>query len=249
MTEPVRIIGSFLSPFVRKVLVCLDLKGIPYQIDPLIPFFGDDRFSQLSPLRRVPVLIDDLVTLCDSSVICQYLEDRYPTPPLYPRHIVQRAAARWLEEFSDTRMAEVVIWRVFNQVAIGPAVWGDSTNQDVLRRALDQEFPSILDYLESQLPSTGFACGELSIADLSLGAMFRNVALSRVPLDDSRWPKTVAYIGRVLALDCFTKLVPIENRLIRTAPRQHRAALAELKVPLSPETLATESPRKGVMNT
>ncbi len=94
MTEPVRIIGSFLSPFVRKVLVCLDLKGIPYQIDPLIPFFGDDRFSQLSPLRRVPVLIDDLVTLCDSSVICQYLEDRYPTPPLYPRHIVQRAAAR-----------------------------------------------------------------------------------------------------------------------------------------------------------
>ena len=54
----------------------LDLKGIPYEIDPIVPFFGDDRFGKLSPVRRMRVLIDDLVTLTDSSVICQYLEDR-----------------------------------------------------------------------------------------------------------------------------------------------------------------------------
>jgi glutathione S-transferase len=52
----VRVIGSYVSPYVRKVLVCLHAKGLAYEIDPIIPFFGDDRFARLSPLRRVPVL-------------------------------------------------------------------------------------------------------------------------------------------------------------------------------------------------
>jgi len=114
----VRIIGSYLSPYLRKVLVCLHAKGIPYEIDPIVPFMGDDRFSELSPLRRIPVLIDERVTLADSSVICQYLEDRYPEPPLYPRDVADRAGARWLEEFSDTRMGDVFGWRLFNQLVI-----------------------------------------------------------------------------------------------------------------------------------
>jgi glutathione S-transferase len=65
---------------VRKVLVVLHEKGIPYEIDPIVPFFGDDRFSKLSPVRRIPVYTDESVTLCDSSVICQYLEDAHPEP-------------------------------------------------------------------------------------------------------------------------------------------------------------------------
>jgi glutathione S-transferase len=51
-----RIVGSPLSPYVRKVLVCLDLKGLECELDPIVPFFGGDRFSALSPLRRIPVL-------------------------------------------------------------------------------------------------------------------------------------------------------------------------------------------------
>ena len=50
--QPVRIIGSFLSPYVRKVLVALTTKGVAYEIDPIVPFFGGDEFSRLSPLRR-----------------------------------------------------------------------------------------------------------------------------------------------------------------------------------------------------
>ena len=94
MADPVRIIGSYISPYVRKVLVCLHTKGVPYEIDPIIPFLGDDRFSQLSPLRRIPVYTDDRVTLADSSVICQYLEDRHPEPAFYPRDVADRARAR-----------------------------------------------------------------------------------------------------------------------------------------------------------
>lgn len=37
MTQRVQIIGSYLSPYIRKVLVVLDLKGIPYEVDPSFP--------------------------------------------------------------------------------------------------------------------------------------------------------------------------------------------------------------------
>ena len=110
-TAPVQIIGSYLSPYVRKVLFCLDRKGIDYRIDPIVPFFGNDAFGRISPLRRIPVLIDGDLVLSDSSVICQYIEDKQPEPALFPADIRDRARARWLEEFADTRMGDVFIWR------------------------------------------------------------------------------------------------------------------------------------------
>lgn len=42
-----KIIGSYLSPYVRKVLVCLRLKNVPYEIDPIVPFYGNDQFVAL----------------------------------------------------------------------------------------------------------------------------------------------------------------------------------------------------------
>ena len=71
------VIGSFVSPYVRKVLACLELKGLDYQVDPITPFFGNDEFTRLSPLRRIPVLIDGEVVLSDSSVICAYLDEAF----------------------------------------------------------------------------------------------------------------------------------------------------------------------------
>jgi glutathione S-transferase len=123
--KPVLIVGSYLSPYVRKVLACLEVKGRAYEVDHIVPFFGDDRFSKLSPLRRIPVLVDGDLVLSDSSVICQYLEDKQPYPALFPRDIAERARCRWLEEFADTRMGDVFIWRLFNQIAIRPSVWGE----------------------------------------------------------------------------------------------------------------------------
>jgi glutathione S-transferase len=249
MPNRVQIVGSFLSPYVRKVVVCLDLKGLDFEIDPIVPFFGDDRFSTLSPLRRIPVLIDDRVTLSDSSVICQYLEDRYPQPALYPIDIVDRARARWLEEFADTRMGEVFIWRLFNEVAINPAVWGKPTDQEKLKHTLEVELPQVLDYLESQMPATGYLFGDFSIADIAIGCFFRNAAFARYRVDPARWPATHGFADRVLAQPAFGKLAPIEDRLMRTPPAQHREVLEELGVALMKDTYATTKPRRGVLST
>ena len=243
----VQIIGSYLSPYVRKVLVVLDLKGVAYEIDPIVPFYGNDHFSQMSPLRRIPVMIDSNATLSDSSVICNYLEDRYPAPALYPANIVDRARARWLEEFADSRMGEVFIWRLFNQVAIKPAVWGEQTDKSAVEKTVREDIPTVLDYLETQVPPGGFIFGAVSIADISIVCFFRNAAFARFQVDAARWPRTASFVSRVLNLPSFEKLKAIEDRLIRTPIAQHRAALIEMGIPVIKTTCGTEEPRRGVM--
>lgn len=247
MGAPVRIIGSYASPYVRKVLVVLDLKGIAYEIDPIIPFMGNDEFSKLSPIRRIPVLVDDRVTLSDSTVICEYLDDRHPEPAMRPADPVARARGRWLEEFADTRMGEVFIWQLFNQVAINPYVWGIPTDQEILTRTLERDIPHVLDYLEGEVPAEGFLFGPLAIADVSIATFFRNAAFARYEVDPNRWPRTAAYVTRVLATPSFTKLEPFEKSMMRTPPAQQREALAAIGAPLLATTYGTNEPRRGLM--
>jgi glutathione S-transferase len=243
----IRIIGSYLSPYVRKVLACLDLKGLAYEIDPIVPYLGDDRFTRLSPLRRVPVLIDDRVTLADSSVICQYLEDRHPAPALYPADVADRARARWLEEFADSRMGDVFIRGLFDHAVISPAVWGTARDRTVIDRIVREEIPPVLDYLESQLPEEGFLFGPLGIADISVAVFLRNAAFARYAVDPRRWPRTARFVDRVLAQDCLAKLQPYEALMLRTSIPEQRAALATAGAPVCAETVGGGVPRRGVL--
>jgi glutathione S-transferase len=208
---------------------------------------GNDEFSKLSPIRRIPVFMDDRVTLSDSTVICEYLDDRHPEPAVRPADVIARARARWLEEFADTRMGEVFIWKLFNQVAINPFVWGVKTDQEILTRTLEEDIPHVLDYLESEVPADGFLFGALTTADISLATFFRNAAYARYRVDASRWPRTAGYVGRVLATEGFVKLQRFEDEMMRTPPARQRAALAALGAPLTATTYGTNTPRRGLM--
>ena len=242
-----RIIGSYLSPYVRKVLACLELKGLAYEIDPITPFMGDDRFTALSPLRRVPVLIDDRVTLADSSVICQYLEDRYPAPALYPADVADRARARWLEEYADSRMGDVFIWGLYNQAVIEPYVWNKPRDLAAIQRIVAEDVPPVLDYLETQLPAEGFLFGALGLADISIAVFLRNAAFARYRVDVARWPLTSAFVDRVLAQPCLTRLQPFEMLMLRTPIPEQRAALLAAGAPVTEETVGGLVPRRGAM--
>jgi glutathione S-transferase len=219
MSERVVVIGSYVSPYVRKVLGALHLKGIAYQIDPIVPFFGGDEFSRLSPLRRIPVLLDGDVALCDSTVICEYLEERTPEPALLPRGARERARSRWLEEYADSRLGDVLIWGLFYQRVIRRGVWGEATDEAVVQRALAEDVPQCLDYLEGELPPGGFLFGELGIADLALAAPFRNAGFARFAIDASRWPRSAGYVERVLGHDALARLRPFEEASLRAPPR------------------------------
>ena len=239
----IRIIGTYISPYVRKVLSAMHLKGLRYELDPIVGFYGDERFSQLSPLRRIPVLIDDRVNLCDSSVICQYLEDRHPLPALYPADIAQRAHARWLEEYADTQLCDVLIWQLFAQVAVRPRVFNQPTDDQLVERTINVDIPKVMDYLETQLPAEGFLFGGIGIADLSIAAPFRNAAFVRWRPDAARWPKTAAYVERVFNEPCFTTLKPFEDVMRRLPVPEQRAALTSAGAPISAETYGTDTPR------
>ena len=144
-------------------------------------------------------------------------------------------------------MGEVFIWRLFNQVAINPFVWGEQTDTAILEKTLQEDIPQVLDYLETQAPPEGFLFGNVSIADISIATFFRNAAFARFRVDASRWPMTAAFVDRVLVLESFATLKPFEERLIRTPITQHRAVLAEMGAPLTRETYGTATPRRGMM--
>ena len=246
MSKPLTVIGNYLSPYVRKVLVCLDLKGVDYQIDPITPFVGNDEFTRLSPLRRVPVLIDGDLVINDSTVICQYLEDKYPAPSLYPANIAQRAKARWLEEYADTRLADVLVWRLFYQLAVLRYVFGEPTDERVVQKAREVDIPAALDYLETQLPADGFIFGELSIADISIACYFRTASFVKYAVDAAKWPRVAAFVQRMQGLPSFQKLARLEDSMLRIPLAQQRQALRVAGAPLTRETMAGEVARHGL---
>jgi glutathione S-transferase len=243
----ITIIGGLLSPYVRKVLTVCELKALPYRIDPIVPFFGGARFTAISPLRRIPVLIDDRVTLADSSAICQYLEDRYPSPPVFPEPIVDRAMARWLEEYADTRIGDVFIWKIFNEACIKPGIWKQPRDLGAIQAAVETGLPSVMDYLEQAAPADGFVFGAVSIADLSVGVFFRNLTWSRIEPDRNRWPKTTAWISRIEAIPAVTRLSEAADSVLRVPPTEAGAALAALGFDVVPDTMGETVPRRGPM--
>ncbi|HEX6661097.1 MAG TPA: glutathione S-transferase family protein [Sphingomicrobium sp.] len=243
----IRIIGSYVSPYVRKVLACMNLKGLAYEIDPITPFFGNEEYERISPLRRIPVLVDGDVSICDSSVICAYLDDAYPERPLLPDNASDRAKARWLEEYADTRLGDVFIWGLFYQKVVRPAVWGEPGDEERIARTLTEDVPGTLDYLEGELPRSGFLFGEIGLADIAVASFFRNAAYAGFEPDSARWPMTASFVERTLAHPCIAALLPFEDVQRSAEIKRRRQALLDAGAPLTSDTLGLREPRKGFM--
>ena len=242
-----KIIGSFVSPYVRKVLACMNLKGLSYEVDPITPFFGNDEFERLSPLRRIPVLIDGDFTISDSSVICAYLDEAYDGHPLFPSGPKDRARARWLEEFADTRLGDLFIWSFFYQKVVRPMVWGEPTDEERVANALNEGIPRALNYLEGELPESGFLFGDVSIADIAIASVFRNGAYAGFETDAVRWPRIAALVERTLDHPAIASLLPFEDVQRSVEIKSRRQALLDAGAPLTAETLGLREPRRGMM--
>ncbi len=84
----------------REKGFAFDLEMVPFEMKTLYEP-KHPEVVRINPKRQVPVLIDGDLELFDSTQIFEYLEDRYPTPALWPRDPVARARARQLELDSD----------------------------------------------------------------------------------------------------------------------------------------------------
>ncbi|MGQ0588970.1 MAG: glutathione S-transferase family protein [Sphingosinicella sp.] len=243
-----KLIGSFASPYVRKVTACLHLKGLDYETDPITAFFGNDEFERLSPLRRIPVLIDGDLAIPDSSAICAYLDEAWPEPPLLPADPKDRARARWLEEYADTRLGDVFIWGLFYQKVVHPLIWGEPGDQARIEKTLAEDVPRELNWLEGQLPESGYFFGErIGIADIAIASFFRNAIYAGVEVDPERWRRLAAFVDRAFAEPCFAATYAFEQAQLSTTPQRRREALEQAGARLTAETLGTREPKRGIM--
>ena len=247
MTQPLTVIGSYVSPYVRKVLACMNLKRLSFEVDPITPFFGNEEFRRLSPLSRIPVLVDGDLSVSDSSVICAYLDEAYPGHPLFPADPKDRARARWFEEFADTRLGDIFIWGLFYQKIVHPLVWGEPGDAARIEKTLDEDIPAALDYLEGELPAAGFLFGDIGVADISIASFFRNAAYAAYAVDVARWPRTAAFVERTLAHPCIADLLRFEDVQRNADIRGRRQALLDAGARLTETTMGVREPRKGMM--
>jgi glutathione S-transferase/RNA polymerase-associated protein len=164
-----------LSPYAQKVKIALREKGIAFE--PRIPDLftgGDAAFRAASPRLEVPALVDGETAVFDSTIILEYLEDRWPDPPLLPTGAAMRARVRMLEELCDTYY-EAINWAVF-EVRVFQRATGALADQLMARAA--EQVAGVNGYLDRQLADRPFFNGDrFGWGDLSI-VPFVNAAAS-----------------------------------------------------------------------
>jgi len=146
-----------LSPYAQKVKLSLYEKGIAFEaITPnIFQPTGEDEFLRSSPRLEVPSLVDGDVTVFDSTIILEYLEDKWPAKPMLPAAPAERARVRMLEEICDTYV-EAISWAIAEIRVFGRA--RDAFADDLLARAAGQ-IEGVYAWLERQLGGRAFFNG------------------------------------------------------------------------------------------
>jgi glutathione S-transferase len=155
-----------LSPYVQKVKIALREKGVPFEARMPDILSGDlGRYARLNPRLEVPTLEDGDVAVFDSSIILEYVEDRWPEPPLLPAAPAARARARTLEELCDTYY-EAINWAVF-EIRLFRRATGELAER-LLARAREQR-AGVNAHLERELGTApyfhgaAFGWGDLAV--------------------------------------------------------------------------------------
>jgi glutathione S-transferase len=170
----VRLYRIPFSTNVERVALALAYKGLeaePVKVDPA------DRSPVVaaSGQELVPVLDDDGRIVCDSTGILEYLEERYPDPPLYPRDQARRAECVVFVDWFNR------IWKVAPN-AIEAEL--RQVNPDRARIAtLGAEMARSLDLFEALLAGRDFLLGEFTAADCA-AFPFLKYALLHDPEDE-----------------------------------------------------------------
>lgn len=199
--------GISLSPFVRKVILALEFKGVAFNVNPVTPMNKPEGFEKISPLGKIPAYEDDQLAIADSSVICEYLDQRHGGDSLYPEDTVARAKARWFEEYADTQLI-TVSGSIFFERIVKTALMKQEADEEKVAKTIADVLPKVYSYLESQVGDEGFLVGSsLTIADISVGTHLLNTKYAGVDVDAGRWPKLAAYQARLFATELFANRI------------------------------------------
>ncbi len=164
-----------LSLFSRKVEIALREKGLAFERE-MVPFTQAAGYAPkhpavlaANPKGQVPVLIDGDLTLFDSTLIFEYLEDAYPDPPLYPRDAKERARCRLLELIADEVMLKPLIPMMRRNGPPDPDPARQRQREDEAVRAEDAVRELYLRFA-GELRGD-YLCGRFTVADIALYMM------------------------------------------------------------------------------
>ncbi len=209
--------GSTFSPYVRKVVAFAAEKGIALDLEAIRLNDPNPEFRAASPFRKMPALKDGDFMLADSSAIVQYLEAKQPEPNLIPLEPRARGKAIWWDEWSDTLLVACGGKMFFNRV-VAPRFLGRDGDLDMADKAECDELPPLLDYLEGQIPASGFLVEDrLTLADIAVAGPFANLKHARFTLDAARYPNIAAYTAAILARPSFAAAVARETAFLERA--------------------------------
>ncbi|KAH6798182.1 glutathione S-transferase TAU 8 [Perilla frutescens var. hirtella] len=143
----VKVIGSWSSPFVRKVEMALKMKGVEYEYIEEDPRNKSALLLQHNPIhKKVPVLLHNGKSIAESMVILEYIDDVWEGPPILPQDPYDRAMARFWAKFIDDKCT-FTMWK---------ACW--STGEE--REKLKKEATEGLKILENEIKGKKFFGGD-----------------------------------------------------------------------------------------
>jgi glutathione S-transferase len=166
-----------LSLFARKIEIALAEKSLQFE-RVMVPFTQAAGYAPkhpdvlaANPKGQVPVLVDGDLTLFDSTLIFEYLEDAYPTPPLYPTGAKPRARCRLIELSADEILLPLVRSLMFRNAPPDPDAERQRLRESEAERA-EAAISVFYGGLEAKLGGRDYFCGDFSVADI---AMFMTV--------------------------------------------------------------------------
>ena len=154
-----------MSPRARKVRIALAEKGLQYEKVTVDITKGDQKkpeFLAINPNGKVPALQDDGTSIYESSIIMEYLNDKYPNPPLLPTDPGQRARARVLLHYGDNPFDSACA-AIVGEVFFKPKGQAD---QNAIAKA-KQDLTACFERLEKELGNNDYLAGSFSLADVS----------------------------------------------------------------------------------
>ena len=165
-----------LSPYGQKVKIALREKGVDFRAtlpDGMGAGGAAGAFLAANPRAEVPALLDGEVAVFDSTIILEYIEDRWPSPPLLPAGAAERARVRMLEEVMDTHF-EPINW------AMGEINWfkrAEGPLAETLKHRAASQTAGFFSWLERELGDRpwfngeAFGWGDLAVVPYLNGAL------------------------------------------------------------------------------
>jgi maleylpyruvate isomerase len=204
-----KLYNFFRSGTSHRLRIALNLKGVEYEyagIDLSTEQHLRPVYQLLNPQGLVPTLTDDSSVFIQTPAIIEWLEERYPEPPLLPKDPQARARVRALAAIVGCDIHPVNNRRILEALRHDFGA-DDAAVQHWCSTWISAGFDAIEALLVADAQRAGFCFGDApTFADVYLVPQVESAR--RFKLDLARWPEVLAVDARCAGIEAFRLAVP-----------------------------------------